>query len=220
MIAPTHAMNTGTFRMLDRATLSITGAHAALDRRSVRRYGPEPVSDAQISDLLSLTGRAPSAFNVQPWRFVVVRDASLRQRLSEAAYGQQQIVSAPVVIAVYSDMEDALAHIEEVVNPAMPADKFAETVAMLHRTFGGMTPEVRATWGNAQANIALGYLLLLAKEFGLDTSPMLGFRQDQVKSILDIPESATITALVALGHGSEEGFVSHRHETTRIATFR
>jgi len=106
------------------------------------------------------------------------------------------------------------------VSPALPAEKFADTMAMLKRTFGGMTPEVRVNWGNAQANIAIGYLLLLAKEFGLDTSPRLGFAQDQVKTLLSIPASATITALVALGHGAEEGFVSHRHDVKRIASFR
>jgi len=199
---------------------SITAEQAAVSRRSVRSYLPTPVSDEQIEELLRLTGRAPSAFNVQPWRFVVVRDADLKEKLSAAAYGQKQLISAPVVLALYSDMENALDNVEEIVNPALPAEKFAETLAMLRRTFGGMTPESRATWGNAQANIALGYLLLLSKTLGLDTSPMLGFQPDQVKSLLGIPASATITALVALGHGAEEGFVSHRHQTSRIATFR
>lgn len=211
---------TATHRAFVRNNLTVTGAHAALDRRSVRRFNAEPVPDLQIEELLALTARAPSAFNVQPWRFIVIRDQALKQQLSAAAYNQQQVVSAPVVIAIYSDMENVLETIEEVVNPAMPADKIADTVAMLKRTFGGMPPEVRASWGNAQANIALGYLLLLAKEFGLDTSPMLGFAQDQVKTLLGIPASATITALVALGHGAEEGFVSHRHEVKRIVSFR
>ena len=206
--------STATHRVL------FTAEYAALDRRSVRSYKDEDVSDEQVQELISLTGRAPSAFNVQPWRFVVVRNPELKQQLSAAAYGQKQVVSAPVVIVLYSDMEDVLANIEQVVNPALPPEKFAETVAMLQRTFGGMTPDVRATWGNAQANIALGYLLLLSKTMGLDTSPMLGFQPDQVKSLLDIPASATITALVALGHGAEEGFVSHRHEPSRIMSFR
>ncbi len=201
--------------------LTVTSAaDAALTRRSVRRFTDETVSDDLITELLRLTGRAPSAFNVQPWRFVVVRDPALRAQLFAAAYNQQQIVSAPVVIAMYSDMDDFLAQPHEVVNPGLPAPKFADTVAMLNRTFGGMTPEVRAAWGNAQANIALGYMLLLAKTIGLDTSPMLGFQPEQVKSLLDIPASATITALIALGNGAEEGFVSHRHEPSRITTFR
>jgi nitroreductase len=91
---------------------------------------------------------------------------------------------------------------------------------MLRNTFGGMTPEARATWANAQANIALGYLLLIAQSEGFATSPMLGFDATKVKGILGIPESATITSLVALGRGADEGFPSHRHTVERVAIFR
>ena len=60
------------------------------------------------------------------------------------------------------------------------------------------------------------YLLLIAKSEGFDTSPMLGFQADQVKQILGIPAHATITALVALGRGADDGFRSHRHTVERI----
>jgi nitroreductase len=113
-----------------------------------------------------------------------------------------------------------MAHLGEVVHPDLTADKKAGTISMLQNTFGGMTVEARATWANAQANIALGYLLLIARSEGLDTSPMLGFQADQVKQILSIPAHATITALVALGRGADDGFRSHRHSVDRIATFR
>jgi len=198
----------------------MNASSAARTRRSIRTFTSAPVSDETVNELLELTGRAPSAFNAQPWRFVVVRDPELRSQLSVAANGQKQVANAPVVIAMYSDMEDVIEHVEEVVNPALPPERIANTVTALKRSFNNMTPEARAIWGNAQANIALGYLLLLAKTLDLDTSPMLGFQADQVKALLGIPASATITALVALGHGAEEGFPSHRHPTSRIASFR
>ena len=195
-------------------------ACAATNRRSVRAYTEQPVTDDTLTRLLTLTGRAPSAFNLQPWRFVVIRDESLKAALSAAAFGQKQIVSAPVTIAVYADMEDTLARLDEIVHPDLPADKRADTLAMLRRNFGGMTVEARGVWANSQANIALGYLLLLAKAEGLDTSPMLGFEAPKVKRLLDLPESSTVTALVSIGYGAEEGFVSHRHDVERITTFR
>lgn len=195
-------------------------ALAARSRRSVRSYTDEPVSDETVAALLTLAGRAPSAFNIQPWRFIVVRDPALKSALAGAAYGQKQITGAPVVIAMYADMEDAMARLDEIVHPDLPADKRADTIAMLQRSFGGMTVEERAAWANAQSNIALGYLLLIAKSEGLDTSPMLGFEAPKVKRLLGIPEHATVTALVSLGHGAEEGFVSYRHDIERITTFR
>ena len=198
----------------------LSAADAALTRHSVRAYRDVAVTDDEVRALLELTGRAPSAFNLQPWRFIVVRDQATRDALQAAAYGQKQVGTAPVVIAMYADMEDTMAHLGEVVHPDLTADKKAGTISMLQNTFGGMTVEARATWANAQANIALGYLLLIARSEGLDTSPMLGFQADQVKQLLGIPAHATVTALVALGHGADDGFRSHRHSVDRIATFR
>lgn len=200
-------------------TPRLSAAEAALARHSVRAYRDVPVTDDEVRTLLELTGRAPSAFNLQPWRFIVVRDQAVKDQLRAAAYNQKQVGEAPVVVAMYADMEDTMAHLDEVVHPDLTPDKKAGTMAMLQNTFGGMTPEARATWANAQANIALGYLLLIAKSEGFDTSPMLGFQADEVKRILDIPAHATITSLVALGRGADDGFRSHRHTVDRVATF-
>lgn len=201
-------------------TERLSAADAAMARHSVRSYLDEPVSDDELHSLLELTGRAPSAFNLQPWRFVVVRDQAVKHALQDAAYGQKQVGQAPVVIAMYADMEDTMATLGDIVHPDLSPEKRASTIAMLEKNFGSMTPEARATWANGQANIALGYLLLIAKSEGFDTSPMLGFDTDRVKAILDIPATATITALVALGRGADDGFRSHRHAVERMASFR
>jgi nitroreductase len=198
----------------------MSAAAAAVTRRSVRSYLDVPVTDDEIRNLLELTGRAPSAFNLQPWRFIVVREQSLKDTLRAAAYGQRQVGEAPVVFAMYADMEDTMANLAEVVHPDLDADKRDATLTMLRNTFSNMTSDARTAWANAQANIALGYLLLLAKAEGFDTSPMLGFDPVKVKTALDIPASATVTALVALGRGAEEGFPSYRHSVERVATFR
>lgn len=68
-----------------------TAAEAALSRRSVRAYRDVPVTDEEVRQLLTLTGRAPSAFNLQPWRFIVVRDQATKDKLQAAAYGQKQV---------------------------------------------------------------------------------------------------------------------------------
>lgn len=201
-------------------TAPLSAADAASARHSVRSYLDVPVTDDELHRLLELTGRSPSAHNLQPWRFVAVRDQAVKNALKDASYGQKQVGAAPVVIAMYADMDDVMASLGQVVHPDLTPEKRASTIAMLEKTFGGMTPEARATWGNAQANIALGYLLLIAKSEGFDTSPMLGFEPDRVKAILDIPASATITALVALGRGDDTGFRSHRHPVQRTTRFR
>ncbi|WP_337171939.1 nitroreductase family protein [Gemmatimonas aurantiaca] len=197
-----------------------TAAEAALARRSVRAYQDIPVTDEEVRRLLELTGRAPSAHNLQPWRFIVVRDQSLKGQLRDAAFNQKQVAEAPVVIAMYADMDDTLASLNEIVHPDLDADKRDATISGLQQRLGAMPAEARAQWANGQANIALGYLLLIAESEGLATSPMLGFDPDKVKTLLGIPAQATITALVAVGRAAEDGFVSHRHTVDRVASFR
>lgn len=195
-------------------------ADAAESRRSIRAYSPEPIAEESLTELLRLAGRAPSAYNVQPWRFVVVRDDDLRARLSEAAYGQQQVLRAPATIVMYSDMKDALERMPEAMHPDMPEEKRDAGVESFRAQFAGQTEAQREAWGNAQSNIALGYLLLLAEAEGLGTSPMLGFDAAKVKELLGLPSHVQITALVAIGYPAEEGFRPHRLPVGTLVEFR
>jgi nitroreductase len=203
------------------SVFSDTPAIVAADaRRSIRHYSNTPIAEADLRELLRLAGRAPSAFNVQPWRFVVVRDDELKAKLSEAAHGQQQIVRAPATVVMYSDMEDALARIPEAMHPDMPKDKRDAGVENFRKTFAAQSVEEREAWGNAQSNIALGYFLLLAESLGYGTSPMLGFDPQKVKSLLDLPAHVRVTALVSIGHAAEEGFRPHRLPAETLVEFR
>lgn len=185
-------------------------AEAALRRRSIRRYEQRPVEEAVLRRLLTLAGRAPSAWNLQPWRFVVVRDPELKQRLHAAAFRQRQVESAPVVLVAYTDMVDALARLDDALHPTLAAEARDKTKDGVKRHFGRLTPEATEAWGRGQGYIALGYLLLLAEAMGLATSPMLGFDPGAVKTLLGLPEHAEISALVAVGYADEEGLPPHR----------
>ena len=76
---------------------------AIMSRRSIRRYTTDAVSDADIETVLHAAMAAPSAFNQQPWRFVVVRDAETRMRLSETSQYSGMLAEAPVGIVVCAD---------------------------------------------------------------------------------------------------------------------
>lgn len=205
----------------DSATgIATSASDAALNRRSIRKYLPTPIAEADVRELLRLAGRAPSAYNAQPWRFVVVQDAELKARLAEAAYGQRQVAAAPAVIVLYSDMVDALERMPESFHPDLPQDQRDAGVAGFRGTFVNQSPEQREVWGNAQSNIALGYLLLLAESLGYATSPMLGFEPEKVKALLDLPDHVRIPALIAIGYADEEGFRPHRLPAESLVEFR
>ena len=75
-------------------------------RKSVRAFKPDDVSQDVLTRVLEAARLAPSANNAQEWRFVVVRDASLRQRLSQAACGQGFVATAPVVLVCCAETDE------------------------------------------------------------------------------------------------------------------
>jgi len=198
----------------------LTVREAAERRRSIRDYDSTPVPRADLEAILQIAGLAPSAFNLQPWRFVVVEDRELKAQVAATAGSQQQISSAPAVIVLYTDTTDAVTAREEVLHPNHTPERRDRARYSIERAFGAKTDAERETWGAAQAYIALGYLLLAAESAGYQTSPMLGFNAESVKSALALPPHVRVPALVAIGRGTEDGLPHHRHPLGRIASFR
>jgi nitroreductase len=189
---------------------------AAEQRRSIRAFEPEPIPREDLEEILRVTGLAPSAFNLQPWRFVIVETPEVKDQLAEAAYGQRQVRSAPTVIVLYTDMQETLEHVDEVLHLGMDAAQRNGSRKTILGSFASKSSAEREAWGAEQGNIALGYLLLAAEAHSYQTSPMLGFDAEAVKRLLDLPAHVRIPALVAIGRGTEQGFAHHRHPLERI----
>ncbi len=71
---------------------------AIVARKSVRAFLDQDVPEETLNRILDAARLAPSARNLQEWRFIVVRDAAMRQKLAQAAKGQKQVSEAPVVL--------------------------------------------------------------------------------------------------------------------------
>jgi nitroreductase len=201
------------------STNLLTVTEAARNRRSIRAFKPEPIPHDDLNQILDIVRLAPSAFNIQPWRFVVVESPELKAQLSAAAYNQRQVKSAPVVLVLYTDMADSLGRVDELLHPGMDAEQKAAARATIMNTFGKMTPEAQESWAASAGNIALGYLLLALESHGYQSSPMAGFDPEQVKQLLGLPANVRVPALIAIGKGTEEGFEHHRHSVDRISRF-
>ncbi|MDX2007790.1 MAG: nitroreductase family protein [Meiothermus sp.] len=193
---------------------------AAQTRRSIRRYRSEPVSRQLLEEVLSIAQTAPSAWNLQPWRYVIVQDPALKTELQAAAFGQPQVASAPAVIVMYSDMKATLDNLEAVAHPGMPAERLEGYFGSIRGAFANNSEAQTEQWGAGQSYIALGYLLLTARAYGLDTSPMLGFNPNKVKELLGLPAHAAVPALLAIGYADESGAPHHRYDVNKIITWK
>ncbi len=80
--------------------------HAILSRRAVKHYDPTfeiPAADEQ--KLFELARNAPTSFNMQNWRFCVVKDKALRADIKKAAWGQAQVTDASLLIVLCADLK-------------------------------------------------------------------------------------------------------------------
>ncbi len=197
----------------------LTVEQAARSRRAIRKYLQQPVPEEDIRAILDQVRLAPSPDNFQPWRFVVVRDPELKKRLEPIALDQRQVLSTHCLVILYADMEDVLAHREEVVHPGITGEKRERLLARLERDWSGVSVEERQRFAHGIGYIALGYFLLAAEAMGYRTSPMLGFEPEAMKEALGLPKTVTIPAIIAIGIGDEPGHPHHRHSVDRIARF-
>jgi nitroreductase len=190
-----------------------TVSESAHFRRSIRKYTDQAVPNALLEEVLDTVRLAPSAWNIQPWRFIVVTDTEAKKALQHASYNQPQVGDAKAVFVVLSDMHDAFENLDESLYPGGDPEK---AKAGILGAFASMDEAQKSAWGRNQANIALGYLLLALASKGLASSPMLGFVPEQVRSLYGLEEHVEVVTLVAVGYADEEGRPHHRHSVPRI----
>lgn len=197
----------------------LTVREAAESSRAIRSFAPEEVPEEDVREIIRQVRLAPSPNNMQPWRFVVVRDPGLRAQMLPLAEHQRQVGSARVLIVLYADSEDTIAGVDEFIHPGFDEAKRARVKARFLQNYASRRLSARQEFAHGIAHIALGYLLLAAEAMGYQTSPMLGFDAKAVSRLLKLPRTATIPALVALGVGAEPGLPHHRHSVERITRF-
>ncbi|NLW49383.1 MAG: nitroreductase [Candidatus Brocadiaceae bacterium] len=122
-------------------------------RRSVRAWADRPVEDEKVRRVLEAARLAPSARNLQEWKFVVVRDAELRRQLTEAANGQAFVGDAPVVIAACATSHD---HVMSCGHPSFLVDL---SIALEHIALAARAVGLGTCWVGAFSQDAVRRIL-------------------------------------------------------------
>jgi nitroreductase len=172
-------------------------------RRATSAFTASSVSDADLNEILRAGLEAPSSYNMQPWRFVVVRDSEQRKRLRVAAMNQEQVEQAPVVVVACADTQQWRKDLEDVIRIAR--ERGFNDEAQLERKRRNVTAELgshpnMAMWVTKQTMIAATTMMWMAEALGYDTGPMEGFYEEDVRKVLGIPENIRVVFLLAIGH--------------------
>ncbi|ABC35059.1 nitroreductase family protein [Burkholderia thailandensis] len=173
-------------------------------RVSANRYDAgRRLSDEQIRDLIGLATRAPSAFNLQNWKFVAVRSEQGKARLLPLAFGQQKVADAAVTFIVCGTLDPHLT-LADALRPTLNAGIIDEG------TYNGWVGAAQNMYRDNQTfqrdeairsgSLAAMTLMLAAQGYGLASGPMIGFNPQGVAEAFDLAPTDVPVMLVAVGH--------------------
>jgi nitroreductase len=176
--------------------MSMDVMQAIKGRRSIRKYKPIPVDDKAVETVLEAARWAPSWKNCQCWRFVVVRDPQLKEKLAatlkpETNRASTAIREAPVVIVACAELGKSGYHKGE------------------HGTDKG-------DWFMFDTALAMQNLTLAAYAAGLGTVHVGLFDAKEAARVLDVPDGVVVVEMTPLGYPDEEAIAPRRKELAEI----
>ena len=177
---------------------------AIYQRRAVKAFDPEHrLTPDEEKKLLEAAIQAPTSFNIQHWRFVVLRDPELRLKIrKELGNDQAQMTDASLLVLMTAYVQAWHKDPERYWRKAPPE------VAKLLVDWMGPFHEGRDWLQRDEAQRSIGMamqtLMLAAKSMGYDSCPMIGFDIDKVAELIKLPDDHVMGPMVAIGKGTKQ----------------
>jgi len=149
---------------------------AITSRVSVKKFEKKLVDDKLIGVILYMGTNAPSAGNVQPWEFIIVKDEDTKKKLYEAAIKQEQVRDAPVDIIICADLKKA----------SLKYQERGEFLYSIQDTAGVIT-----------------IMMITANALGLGSYWVRAFDEEFVKDIVNLPKDLRPVGIVSIGYPKE-----------------
>lgn len=192
-------------------------------RYATKQFDGRTVPEDKLDALLDLVRLAPSSFNLQPWKILIVTDAATKQRLAPAAWNQPQITTAShlLVFLADTDLEGLIARMDAQMKTEGTDDARREGfIAMVSGFAARMDATQRKAWAQRQVYLALGNALNGAKSLGLDSCPMEGFDPAAFSEILGLPAHLVPTTVCPIGYAADVPSAKVRFEKDYIVLNR
>jgi nitroreductase len=185
------------------APTAISAIDVMQTRGSVRKYQPGvEMPQADLEEILTLAAKAPSSWNLQHWRYLVISSPEQKQKLLPIAYNQEQVVDACVTVAILGDLEaNKTAH--QIYGEALNAGQITKEIHdnMVSQVDGAYAnnPQLARDEAIMNASLSAMQLMLAAKAKGYDTCPMGGFSREALIKEFNIPERYIPVMLISIG---------------------
>ncbi|MEM7228384.1 MAG: nitroreductase family protein [Planctomycetota bacterium] len=176
---------------------------AIYGRRAVKHYDADhEMPDADLRKILEAAMQAPTSFNIQHWRFVVVKDPAQRQKVREAGFDQAQMTDASVLIIMTADI-DAWKKDPSRYWANAPKD-VADMLVNWMGPFHDGKPELQRDEAQRSIGMAMQTIMVAAKAMGYESCPMIGFEHDDVAKLINLPADHCIGPMIAIGKGTKD----------------
>lgn len=172
-------------------------------RRAVKFFSPDtPITDEEVKELIEYSMLSPTAFNLQHWRFLHIRDAEVRTRIREFSFNQPQVTDASALILVCMDLKAWNKNPERYWShaPENLKRKIVQSIGDIYRD-DDLAERDEAFRSCGLASMSL---MLASQAKGYDSCPMVGFDFESVGKLVEMPEDHIIGMMVAIGHKLED----------------
>ncbi len=194
---------------LDLKTKPLDVPSAIYQRRSIKTFKPDPISPELLKQLVELTVAAPSSFNIQDWRIILVQDEAQKAALAAASWNQKQVIEAPVTFVFAADVAAGEQDLTPIFHKALETGAWNEKTV---EYFKNSIPQFQTGLGDKRreyaikdAIIAATHLVLAAESLGLSTCFMNGWIEEKVKEVIGVADNPdiAIAVLVPVGYAAE-----------------
>jgi len=179
---------------------------AVKERRSINFFeiGQE-ISDEKLRELLEISNLAPSSFNLQPWKVIVVRNPERKRILKQCAFNQRKIEEAAAVFIIIADPSGVEENTERMLDSweklgYIKPDARKGYIDMIQNLYGPENSLKRKFFAIKNASLFAMNLMITAKGLGFDTHPMDGLDEDSIKKEFDIPPDKVVPMIIAIGN--------------------
>jgi len=177
---------------------------AIYNRRAVKHFDSEhQLTKEEETKLLEATIQAPTSFNIQHWRFVILRDSELRSKIrAEFGNDQAQMTDASLLVLFTADIKAWNKDPERYWKNA--PKEVAELLVNWMGPFHAEKEWLQRDEAQRSIGMAMQTMMLAAQEMGYQSCPMIGFDHEKVAELVNLPAFHVIGPMVAIGKGTKE----------------
>ncbi len=183
------------------------------------------ISKENLNKILEFGRLSPSSFGLEHWKFLVIQNQELKNKIMEASYKQQQISKCSdliIILAKKEELKEENKYIENIYKSRIP-EQIVKKLLTITKQFIKQFKNDRELidWSKKQCYIAAANIMTGAKSIGIDSCPIEGFNQKEIEKILEINnEKEEIAIIIPLGYGNDKQKDKTRLPFKKIIEFR